>query len=110
MASLDAPLSDEGDGSLLDVVAAPVVEVATPRDEDRAKVVVSAVRRLGNARQRAVLRRRFGLPGYGISTLKETAKQLRITTSKADHARRRGLEKLAQDARLASALGVEVRS
>jgi len=106
IASLDAPLSDESSLTLMDVLPAPTSEVSVPSRRTRA--LNGAMRRLVSSRQRAALRRRYGLPGYGMHTMKETARNLHTTVPVVDHASRRGLGKLANDARLCKVMGVEV--
>jgi RNA polymerase sigma factor (sigma-70 family) len=108
--SLDAPLtSNPGDESfsLVDLVAAPssagLVEVT---QQERA--VQSALRRLSSPKQRAALKRRYGLSGGASTSLKETANSLGATVSQVDGAVRRGLRELRNDARLCKAVGVEV--
>jgi RNA polymerase sigma factor (sigma-70 family) len=83
LVSLDAPLSDESAFTLHDVLpvlvpAAPAVPVSK-----RSQALNGAIRRLSSARQRAALRRRYGLPGYGAHTLNETARALRSSSNNA---------------------------
>jgi DNA-directed RNA polymerase sigma subunit (sigma70/sigma32) len=106
IASLDAPLSDNSSLTLIDVLPAPTPDVSVPSRRTRA--LNGAMRRLVSSRQRAALRRRYGLPGYGKHTLKETTRSLRTTLPTVDNASRRGLRKLANDARLCKVMGVEV--
>jgi len=108
IASLDAPLSDDSSLTLIDVLPAPTPKVPVPSRRTRA--LNGAMRRLVSSRQRAVLRRRYGLPGYGMHSMKETARNLRATVPIVDHASRRGLRKLANDVRLCKVVGVEVQA
>jgi RNA polymerase sigma factor (sigma-70 family) len=108
IASLDAPLSDESSFTLMDVLPAPTPEVSVPSRRTRA--LNGAMRRLVSSRQRAVLRRRYGFPGYGLSNMRETARNLHTTMPVVDHASRRGLGKLRADARLRKVVGVEVQA
>ncbi len=108
IASLDAPLSDDSSLTLIDVLPAPTPDVSVPSRRTRA--LNGAIRRLSSSRQRAVLRRRYGLSGYGSSNMKETARNLHTTVPVVDHASRRGLGKLAGDARLRKVVGVEVQA
>jgi RNA polymerase sigma factor (sigma-70 family) len=107
IASLDAPLSDDSSLTLIDVLPAPTPDVSV-RSRRRTRALNGALRRLVSSRQRASLRRRYGLPGYGMHTLKETARNLRTTLPTVDKASRRGLRKLANDERLCKVVGVEV--
>lgn len=106
--SLDAPLSsDEGDSfNFYDVLPAP--DSSSRRSSKRVRAVNGAMRRLQSQRQRAVLRRRFALAGYGTSTVADAMQDLRITESMVRHARANGLAALRQDARLRKVMGVEV--
>ncbi len=106
IASLDVPLSDESSLTLIDVLPAPTPDVSV--SSRRTCALNGAMRRLVSSRQRAVLRRRYGLPGYGLSNMRETARNLHTTVPVVDHASRRGLGKLANDARLCKVMGVEV--
>ena len=108
IASLDAPLSDESSLTLVDVLPVPPPEVPVPSRRTRA--LNGAMRRLVSSRQRAVLRRRYGFPGYGLSNMRETARNLHTTLPVVDHASRRGLGKLRADARLRKVVGVEVQA
>ena len=107
--SLDAPLSDEGDSfNFYDVLPAP--DSSPRRSSKRVRAVNGAMRRLKSQRQRAVLRRRFALAGYGTSTVADAMQDLHITESMVRHARANGLVALRQDARLCKVLGVEVQA
>ncbi len=72
IASLDVPLSDESSLTLIDVLPAPTPDVSV--SSRRTCALNGAMRRLVSSRQRAVLRRRYGLPGYGLSNMRETAR------------------------------------
>jgi DNA-directed RNA polymerase specialized sigma24 family protein len=107
--SLDAPLSDTGSFTLHDTLPSPDIAVPSlPIPSKRVRALNGAMQRLASVRQRAVLRRRYGLPGYGVHNEKETMRELHTTQPAIDHARRDGLRKLAGDARLCEVMGVEV--
>jgi DNA-directed RNA polymerase specialized sigma24 family protein len=103
--SLDAPLSADSEMSLLDVLPAPAAPAAV--SSLRSRAANQALDHL-TALQRAVVRRRYGLPGYGSSNLKETARALQTTVASVDSADRKARRSLARDYRLCKALGVEV--
>jgi DNA-directed RNA polymerase specialized sigma24 family protein len=105
--SLDAPLSDEDGFCLVDTLAdRSSLPIAASSKRERA--LHGALERL-SARQRAVLWRRYGLPGYGVHNEKETMRGLHTTEPAIDHARRNGLRALARDAVLCEVMGVEVQ-
>jgi len=106
--SLDAPLSDtEGSFTLHDVLPAPSLVPAPARSSRRAQALHGALRRLPSRRQRAVLRRRYGLVGYGEHSRSEVAASLRTTPAAAGSAALRGVRGLAADARLRVVVGVQ---
>lgn len=102
--SLDAPLSSDGSYSLADVLPSPTLVLSS--GSKRARAVNDALFHL-TARQRAVIRRRHGLAGYGASSLKETASSLHITVNAVDSADRAGLRSLGRDYRLCSVVEVK---
>jgi DNA-directed RNA polymerase specialized sigma24 family protein len=106
---LDAPLSDTGSFTLHDTLPSPDIAVPSlPISSKRVRALNGAMQRLASARQRAVLRRRYGLPGYGVHNEKETMRELHATEPAIDHARRNGLRKLRRDVVLCEVMGVEV--
>lgn len=109
--SLDAPLSGEMDAlTLLDVIAAPSLDLSVPKVgfSSQSRALQKAVLRL-TARQRAVIRRYYGLPGYAASPRSEVARQLRVTGASVDAGRRGGVRSLARDRKLRRVLGMEVQ-
>jgi RNA polymerase sigma factor (sigma-70 family) len=68
--SLDAPLSDEGDLTLADQIAAPVLIAAPPRDQSELYQALTELTPL----QREVIERRYGLFERPAETMAEIAK------------------------------------
>lgn len=106
VASLDAPLSEDGDSfTLLDTLEFPSI---VPSNSKRSGVP-AALRRLP-VRQRAVLRRRFALAGYGVHTPADILQDLDLTRGTEQYAKKQGLAALRNDGRLCSAVGVASES
>jgi RNA polymerase sigma factor (sigma-70 family) len=109
--SLDAPLSPDGsDGfCLYDVVPdrSPSSFVSDSSECERA--LHAALSRL-TVRQRAAVRLRAGLSGYGTHSLGETARALCSSAYAVKKADYRGRRNLARDVRLVEVLGVEVQA
>jgi RNA polymerase sigma factor (sigma-70 family) len=106
--SLDAPLTNEDEaGTLLDLLAAPVPGAPAVDLTVEEAALYAALRRLPRL-QGAVLAARFGVDGYGASTLKEAAYLLQTTVASVDSSSIRGRRKLAHDVQLCEALGLEV--
>ena len=105
-ASLDAPLTDHTHSSTLcDVLVAPTA--LAPVVSERERALHDALGQL-SARQRAVLRRRFGLEQHGATSRRQTGEELRTSESNVKSLQRRGVAALRADAQLCQALGVEV--
>jgi DNA-directed RNA polymerase specialized sigma24 family protein len=104
--SLDAPLSNDSEMCLVDLLPSPAP--AALAVSKRSQALHGAMRRLASARQRAVLRRRYGLPGYGAHSMKEAARSLHTSLGVINNADRRGLRNLRADARLCEVVGVSV--
>ncbi len=94
--SLDAPLGTDPDaGSLSEVVAAPEDERYAPEDVSRA---AAALKRLP-AREREVMRMRYGLDGEAPTTLTDTGRRLGVSKEQARRLEARALLHLQQDLR-----------
>jgi RNA polymerase sigma factor (sigma-70 family) len=104
--SLDAPLSDTSSFTLHDILPS-LAAVATVPASKRERALYDALARLF-VRQRAAVRRRAGLPGYGVHSLKEIGRALHASPGAAHCLDQRGRRKLARDARLCEVMGVEV--
>jgi RNA polymerase sigma factor (sigma-70 family) len=108
--SLDAPLSSSSDDStfcLADLLSAPAAQVAPASSKTRA---VRAALNHVTRRQRAALRRRYGLPGYGVCSLKETARVMHTTVGSVNSAVFGARRALYSDSRLRKALNMEVEA
>jgi RNA polymerase sigma factor (sigma-70 family) len=106
-ASLDAPLSDSGSFTLHDILPSLAVAAAAPASK-RERALHGALMRL-SVRQRAVVRRRAGLPGYGVHSPEEIARALHTSSIHAAHClNNEGRRKLARDVQLCEVMGVEV--
>src|SRR5579871_5342339 len=83
-ASLDAPLGDEGERSLSEIIPAEEAQSPSARVFRHAlqEEVVRAMKRL-TPREQEVLRMRFGLNGYLPHTLEQIGKELHITRERA---------------------------
>jgi RNA polymerase primary sigma factor len=97
VASLDAPLAQDGAGTLGGLVPDlgaldPAVVVA---DGDARRAVLAALARL-DERERAVLELRFGLRGEEPCTLEEIGLRYGVTRERIRQIELRGLRKLAQ--------------
>jgi RNA polymerase sigma factor (sigma-70 family) len=105
--SLDVPFTNESGLCLGDVLEAPAAPAAEVGVSERERALHQAISRLP-ASQRAAVKHRAGLPGYGAHTLSEAAQALRAKRSAAHSADYRGRRKLAQDEGLRQAVGLEV--
>ncbi|MBK1649117.1 RNA polymerase sigma factor RpoS [Rhabdochromatium marinum] len=79
-ASMDTPLSREADKPLIDILQDDSLDDLSERvqDDDVHDKIERWLDKL-NAKQRAVVERRFGLNGYEYSTLERVAKELGVT-------------------------------
>jgi RNA polymerase primary sigma factor len=94
-ASLDAPMGEEGDRNLADVIPAEEGQSPSARVFRHAveEEVVRALKSL-TPREQEVLRMRFGLNGHLPHTLEQIGKQLHITRERARQLELQALEKL----------------
>src|SRR5579871_2571961 len=94
-ASLDAPLGDEGERSLSEIIPAEEAQSPSARVFRHAlqEEVVRALKSL-TPREQEVLRMRFGLNGYLPHTLEQIGKELHITRERARQLELQALEKL----------------
>jgi len=102
MTSLDQPIGEDGESSFGDLLASdrpePVEEVELA---DRDHKVNAVVQDLPES-EREVIRLRFGLSGLAPLTLRQTGKELGITTEKARQLEEQGLRRLAGSAELSA--------
>jgi RNA polymerase primary sigma factor len=102
LTSLDQPVGDDGESSLGDLLASdrpePVEQVELADRERRVSQVVASLPET----EREVIRLRFGLAGEQPRTLRQTGKELGITTERARQLEEQGLRRLAGSAELAS--------
>ena len=100
LASLDQPVSDDGETALGDLLA---TERPEPSEEvgaaDRDRRVNEIVESLPEA-ERNVIRLRFGLDGDDPRTLKQTGSDLGISAERARELEERGLRRLAASSEL----------
>jgi RNA polymerase primary sigma factor len=100
LASLDQPVSDDGDTALGDLLATdrpePVEEI---EDADRDRRVNDLVEALPEG-ERNVLKLRFGLAGEGERTLTQTGRELGISAERARQLEESGLRRLARNREL----------
>jgi RNA polymerase primary sigma factor len=100
LASLDQPVSDDGETALGDLLPAdrlgPSEEVESA---DRDRHVHEVVQQLPEA-ERNVIRLRFGLTGEDPRTLKQTGSELGISAERARELEERGLRRLAASGEL----------
>jgi RNA polymerase primary sigma factor len=100
LASLDQPVSDDGDTALGDLLAAerpePLEEVA---EADRDQRVNALVAELPEG-ERNVIRLRFGLAGDDARTLTQTGRELGISAERARQLEESGLRRLARNGEL----------
>jgi RNA polymerase primary sigma factor len=100
LASLDQPVSDDGETALGDLLA---TERPEPSEEvgaaDRDQRVNEIVESLPEA-ERNVIRLRFGLDGDDPRTLKQTGSDLGISAERARELEERGLRRLAASSEL----------
>jgi RNA polymerase primary sigma factor len=100
LASLDQPVSEDGETALGDLLAAdrpePLEEV---EDADRNRRVVELVNELPES-ERNVIRLRFGLAGDDALTLTQTGRELGISAERARQLEESGLRRLARNGEL----------
>ncbi|MFH1492291.1 MAG: sigma-70 family RNA polymerase sigma factor [Candidatus Omnitrophota bacterium] len=93
--SLDAPISDEGEGSIIDLIAG---EESTSTKEDLntffAKERVDRLLEVPTEREREILDLRFGLTDGVVHTLAEVAKRLKISRERVRQIEEAALKKL----------------
>jgi RNA polymerase primary sigma factor len=96
VASLDAPVGAEGDGTLGTLVPdlGALDPAAIAADDDTRRAVLAAVARL-DVREREVLELRFGLLGGEPCTLEEIGQRYGVTRERIRQIELRGLRKLA---------------
>lgn len=102
--SLDAPISDDNSLTLADVLSSPT-SFSTIRI-CRVRAINEAINGLRSPRQRAVLQRRYGLEGYGIHSIEETAKSLGTGNRAVEALQYRALKKLTQNSQLCAVMEV----
>lgn len=93
--SLDAPISDEGQGTIIDLIADE--ESRSTKEELDSFFVKERVERLlqvSNEREREVLDMRFGLTDGVIHTLAEVSKHLKISRERVRQIEESALKKL----------------
>lgn len=93
--SLDAPISDEGDGSIIDLVVDEKAE--SPKDElDSffAKERVDKLLQITDEKEKEVLDLRFGLTDGLIHTLADVAKRLKVSRERVRQIEEKALGKL----------------
>ncbi len=95
LASLDQPVSEDGETALGDLLASerpePIEEVATTDRERRISAVVEQL----PEDERNVIRLRFGLAGDEPRTIRQTGNELGIPTERARQLEEQGLSRLA---------------
>ena len=100
LASLDQPVSDDGETALGDLLA---TERPEPSEEvsaaDRDRRVNEIVEQLPEA-ERNVIRMRFGLAGDDPRTLKQTGSELGIRAERARELEERGMRRLSASSEL----------
>ena len=100
LASLDQPVSDDGETALGDLLA---TERPEPSEEvsaaDRDRRVNEIVEQLPEA-ERNVIRLRFGLAGDDPRTLKQTGSELGISAERARELEERGMRRLSASSEL----------
>jgi RNA polymerase primary sigma factor len=95
LASLDQPVSEDGETALGDLLASerpePIEEVATADREQRLNAVVEQL----PEEERNVIQLRFGLTGDEPRTIRQTGTELGIPTERARKLEEQGLSRLA---------------
>jgi RNA polymerase primary sigma factor len=95
LASLDQPVSEDGETALGDLLASerpePIEEVTTADREQRINAVVEQL----PEEERNVIQLRFGLTGDGPRTIRQTGTELGIPTERARQLEEQGLSRLA---------------
>jgi RNA polymerase primary sigma factor len=96
VASLDAPIGSDGDGTLGGLVpdAGAADPEAATAEADARRALLAALARLGE-REREVLELRYGLRGSEPCTLDEIGQRLGVTRERIRQIELRGLRKLA---------------
>jgi len=102
LTSLDQPVGEDGESSFGDLLASerpePIEEVTLADRDRRVSQVVADLPET----EREVIRLRFGLHGEEPLTLRQTGKELGISTERARQLEEQGLRRLARSAELAS--------
>ena len=102
LTSLDQPVGEDGESSFGDLLASdrpePMEEVALADRDNRVSQVVADLPET----EREVIRLRFGLQGDEPLTLRQTGKELGISTERARQLEEAGLRRLARSDELAS--------
>jgi len=98
--SLDAPIGEDGDASLADLIEAPDTDnpLAAAEASELGKLVAEALSDLTEREQR-ILRMRFGIGGASQHTLQEVGESFGVTRERIRHIEAKALEKLRQPAR-----------
>lgn len=93
--SLNAPIGNEGDGSIIDLIAD--TDASSTRDELNSffdKERVERLLEISNERERGVLDMRFGLTDGVVHTLAEISKRLKISRERVRQIEESALKKL----------------
>jgi len=98
--SLDAPIGEDGDASLADLIEAPDTDnpLAAAEASELGKLVAEALSDLTEREQR-ILRMRFGIGGASQHTLQEVGESFGVTRERIRQIEAKALEKLRQPAR-----------
>ena len=100
LASLDQPVSEDGETALGDLLASerpePIEEVATAEREQRINAIVEQL----PEEERNVIQLRFGLTGGEPRTIRQTGTELGIPTERARQLEEQGLNRLAGSSEL----------
>jgi len=99
--SLDQPVGDDGETAFGDLASERPGPIEEVEEADRDRTVSAVVGELPET-EREVIRLRFGLAGDEPLTLRQTGKELGITTEKARQLEEQGLRRLAASGELAS--------
>jgi RNA polymerase primary sigma factor len=96
--SLDAPLSDDTDEVLGDLLAdTQATPTPTPGEESKQETVEDMLQRL-DPREREILRLRFGLDGGGERTLADVGKRVHLSKERIRQIEHQALQKLRRQA------------
>jgi RNA polymerase sigma factor (sigma-70 family) len=104
--SLLSPLTSDNTFSLVDIIP-DNSQTSAPVASPRVRALNGAIRRLPS-RQRAAVRRRAGLPGYGVHSLEEMTHALKSSERAVHGLDYRARQALRSDVLLCKAVGVEV--